>query len=69
MSGIICSQGGHLIAGQMAKAFSSAKTPRHLRVPGILTSLRKGSAIQESPTSNILEGRAEWQAQLRLHSS
>ena len=24
MSGIICSQGGHLIAGQMAKAFSSA---------------------------------------------
>ena len=24
MSGIICSQGGHLISGQMAKAFSSA---------------------------------------------
>ena len=24
MSGIMCSQGGHLISGQMAKAFSSA---------------------------------------------
>ena len=39
MSGIICSQGGHLISGQMAKAFSSAWTPRHLCLPGILTSL------------------------------
>ena len=41
MSGIICSQGGHLIAGQMAKAFSSAYTPRHLCRPGILASLLK----------------------------
>ena len=41
MSGIICSQGGHLISGQMAKAFSSAWTPRHLCLPGILASLLK----------------------------
>ena len=39
MSGIMCSQGGHRIAGQMAKAFSSAYTPRHLCLPGIFTSL------------------------------
>ena len=41
MSGIMCSQGGHLITGQMAKAFSSAYTPRHLCLPGILASLLK----------------------------
>ena len=41
MSGIMCSQGGHRIAGQMAKAFSSAQTPRHLCLPGILASLLK----------------------------
>ena len=41
MSGIMCSQGGHRTAGQMAKAFSSAETPRHLCLPGILASLLK----------------------------
>ena len=41
MSGIIWSQGGHLMSGQMAKAFSSAYTPRHLCLPGILASLFK----------------------------
>ena len=44
MSGIMCSQGGHLIPGQMAKAFSSAYIPRHLCRPGNLTILR--SAVQ-----------------------
>ena len=37
-------QGGHLIPGQMAKAFSSAYIPLHLCRPGNLTSLR--SAVQ-----------------------
>ena len=41
MSRITCSQGGHRKTGQLAKAFSSAQTPRHLCLPGILASLLK----------------------------
>ena len=39
MSGIMCSQGGYLNSGHVAKAFSSAWTRRHLCRPGNLTSL------------------------------
>ena len=49
MSGIICSQGGHLMSGQMAKAFSSAQTPRHLCLPGILASLFKAVQSKKAP--------------------
>ena len=40
VSGIMCSHGGHRMFGQMAKAFSSAQTPRHCCRPG-MTSLLK----------------------------
>ena len=56
MSGIICSQGGHLIAGQMAKAFSSAYTPRHLCRPGILASLLKAVQSKKALLPNLSEG-------------
>ena len=60
MSGIICSQGGHLIAEQMAKAFSSAWTPRHLCLPGILASLLK--AVQSKKALfQCISVRAGWQ--------
>ena len=67
MSGIMCSQGGHRKAGQMAKAFSSAQTPRHLCLPGILASLLK--TVQSKTYFLCTSARAEWQAQLGLHSS
>ena len=53
MSGIMCSQGGHRIAGQMAKAFSSAQTPRHLCLPGILTSLLKSASPPSAETASF----------------
>ena len=43
MSGIICSQSGHLIAGQMAK------TPRHLCLPGSLASFFKAVQSKKAP--------------------
>ena len=49
ISGIICSQGGHLMARQMAKAFSSAYTPRHLCRSGILASLLKAVQSKKAP--------------------
>ena len=54
MSGIICSQGGHLIRTNGKSIFfginsSPFSSSRHLGEP------LEGSAIQESPTSNIFQ--------------
>ena len=52
----MCSHGGHRIAGQMAKAFSSAQIPLHLCRPGSLTNRR--SALQKGSAALNEGGRA-----------